>query len=126
MYATQLKNITTKHQFDDWCMDLNESSAFKRNINSTPLRVSQCPYNTCMHAEFKKQKFNLFYYTGNKTFSSLCHILCVHVQNKTVSELESLSLADFKDVLDFYELSYKIAFQRVLNHVKILARKLSV
>jgi sulfur transfer protein SufE len=126
MYATQLKNITTKHDFLDWCIDIDESSAFKRRINSTEYRVSQCVYGTCLLADFKHHKFNLCYYTGNYIFSSLCHILCAYMQDKTADEIQNINLENFKDILNFYTVENKIAFQRILNHTKILARKLTM
>jgi hypothetical protein len=126
MYVSQLKNITTKQGFNDWCSNLNDSSAFKRMINSNELRVSQCPFHTCLHGEFKNQKFSLCYYTADQVFASLCHILCAFVQGKSKDEISIMTLENFKDILDFYGIEHKIGFQRILNHTKYIAAKIAL
>lgn len=117
-YKKKLQNMFKREDFAEWTTSIAKASRYRKKVMVREFFVNQCNYATWISIGFKEEKASVIFYCTDDTSSALYHIMCEHLSGKSSKEIGSITLWDFKDIIEYFDNPRKQDFQRVLNYIK--------
>lgn len=115
----ELEHISTVTEFQDWMLGMGKAvSGMDPALRTLKCHVRGCQSWIWLDTKVVDNQVKLRYYSETLFGKAICHILATAVNGKTPAQVELLTIAKFRPIVDNLSIIHKQGFQASLNLIK--------